>query len=150
MSVTDKDNGYRALAEQVFGIERPKISVGIHEAEAAHANGKVTVGDIATWNEFGTRTIPARSFIRAFVDEKQDEIRATAKGLLLQVVRGKLTKEQALDQLGLWLQGQIQRRMAEGIPPPNAEATIEKKGSSTPLIDTGALRSAVTFKVHEG
>ena len=37
------------------------------------------------------------------------------------------------------------------IPPPNAPATIARKGSSATLIDTGALRDSIDFQiVHKG
>jgi len=34
--------------------------------------------------------------------------------------------------------------------PPNAPATIERKGSDRPLIDTGELRKAITYVIEEG
>ncbi len=33
--------------------------------------------------------------------------------------------------------------------PPNAPATIERKGSENPLIDTGSMRKAITYVVRE-
>ena len=35
-----------------------------------------------------------------------------------------------------------------GIAPPLKPATIARKGSSTPLINTGQLRSAITWRVE--
>lgn len=34
--------------------------------------------------------------------------------------------------------------------PPNADSTVERKGSDRPLIDTGQLRRAITYVVKEG
>ena len=53
----------------------------------------------------------------------------------------------ALQRIGLWAQSEIQQRISDGIPPQNAPYTINKKGSSTPLVDTGQLRSSISFKV---
>lgn len=52
-----------------------------------------------------------------------------------------------LERVGLWAQGSIQQRISDGIPPPNAESTIRRKGSSTPLIDTGQLRTSIKYRV---
>ena len=66
------------------------------------------------------------------------------------VIAGKRTKDEVLELLGQQCVGQIQERISEGIDPPNAPSTIRQKGSSTPLIDTGALRSAVNYRVNPG
>ena len=40
---------------------------------------------------------------------------------------------------------------ATGIPPENAPSTIRRKrGSTTPLIDTGVLRSSVSYRAEGG
>lgn len=145
--VRDTDRGYRELVDRIFGLKKPKISVGILEGEGAQAHGDTTVADVATINEFGLG-VPERSFLRAWFDENEERAYEALRRLFVSVVEGKRTKEQALDVFGLWVQGQIQQRMADGISPPNAASTIAKKGSSTPLINVGQLRSSVTFKVE--
>jgi hypothetical protein len=107
-----------------------------------------TIIQVATFNEFGTDRIHERSFLRSFFDEHRDEIREKFTSLMKSVVRGKRTKEQILDLIGLWAVGQIQLRMAEGIAPDNAESTVARKGSSTPLIDSGLLRASISFVVE--
>jgi hypothetical protein len=128
------------------------ITVGVHsdDAEHTHAGGEgLTVGDIATFHEFGTQTVPQRSFIRAWFDEGQDEhqrvireeLDAAAKGVPLQT---------ALERIALRLEGSCKQRMAQGIPPPLSPVTVARKGSSTPLIDTGQLRGAIRARVSNG
>lgn len=122
----------------------------LEKIQASAANGPpLTVLEVAIMNEFGTDTIPERSFIRAWVDLEGDEARKWMRALIKQVIRGAITKEVALERFGQKVQGSIQARIADGIPPPNAPATVERKGSSTPLIDTGQLRSSITYKVDE-
>lgn len=147
--IKDTDKGYRELVERVYGMGAPKITVGVHASEAAEQEpGGTTIGDVATWNEFGTGDIPARSFIRAWFDQHEAEVRQWIKVQLLAVVKGQITKEQALQRVAERALGGIKQRMADGIDPPNAPSTIAKKGSSKPLIDTGRLRSAITVKVR--
>lgn len=57
------------------------------------------------------------------------------------------TAESALEKVGVAAVGKVQKYMTDLKNPPNAPSTIRKKGSSNPLIDSGALRSSVTYKV---
>jgi hypothetical protein len=41
----------------------------------------------------------------------------------------------------------VQMRISQGIPPALAQATVDRKKSSVPLVDTGQLRSAITWQV---
>lgn len=63
------------------------------------------------------------------------------------VIEKKYNLRVALDRFGLWAVGEIQQRIADGIPPPNAQSTVDRKGSSTPLIETGQLRASIKHKV---
>lgn len=145
-SIKDIDHGYKKRVKSIRKMGDPEVTVGIHEAEGGAQNGSATILDIAVWNEFGTSRIPPRSFIRAWFDENKSEVESMWKSAMRAVAKGKLSKQNALDQFGLYCVGQIQARMAAGVPPPNADSTVRRKGSSTPLIDTGQLRSSVTHR----
>ncbi len=151
VKVEDKDRGYNELVKKIEGMDRLAILVGVFEREGAqpHGDDAFTVLDVAAVHEFGTDTVPQRSFIRAWFDENIEKAREALRRLMVQALQGKLTPEQCIERFGLWVQGEIQKRMAQGIPPPLAESTIEQKGSSVPLIDTGQMRSSVTFKVEK-
>lgn len=146
--VRDADNGYQEVVGQVSRMKpNPRVDIGIFASDATAGGGSASVLDTAIWNEFGTATIPARSFLRAWFDENQGQCRETLKALFGQVIRGKLTQDKAVKQFALWAVGQIQARIATGISPGNAASTIRKKGSSTPLINNGILRSHVTYAI---
>jgi hypothetical protein len=53
----------------------------------------------------------------------------------------------ALDRLGAKVAALLQNRISAGIDPPNSAATIARKGSSKPLVDTGQLKAAITWRV---
>lgn len=55
--------------------------------------------------------------------------------------------DMTLNKIGVVAVGFVQKYMTELRTPPNAASTIKKKGSSNPLIDSGALRQSVTYKV---
>jgi hypothetical protein len=156
----DVDRGYGALVQRVFGMaaKRARVDVGILDGDRPHSGGggedsvdhAVSILQVAIWNEFGTATIPERSFIRAWFDENEGKLRQELAVLMRSVLEGKRTREQILELVGQRAVAQIQARIAAGIAPENAPSTVEKKGSSTPLINTGALRSAVSYRVEHG
>lgn len=145
--VKDTDKGYRKLVETVFKMGAPSVSVGIFDT-ATGDNGESIV-DIASWQEFGTVDIPERSFLRAWFDANEQLARDRLANLLGKVLEGKLTKQQALQLFGLWVQGEIQKMISNGIEPALDPETVKRKGSSVPLINTGQLRTSITFKVEK-
>lgn len=145
MTVRVHDRGARRLVSTVRTLraDKPGVEVGVLGAEAYE--GGITVAQVAEWAEFGLGQ-PQRSWLRAWVDNNRSELDRVVAAETRAIVEGRRTQAQALDRLGLWIQGQIQQRIANGIAPPNAESTIDHKGSSTPLIDTGQLRSSITYR----
>lgn len=148
MAVTVRDNGAARLIRTV-GSGPGSVDVGSigPRAAAEHGDDGVSVAQILEWAEFGIGQ-PMRSWLRAWIDENQEGIRAVQRTEYAKVLRGAQTKDQALARIGLWIVGQIQARIAAGIAPANAESTIRQKGSSTPLIDTGQARSSITSRVN--
>lgn len=140
----------RETVKRVAELEGPtKVEVGF---PSGSIGGKrpvdAAVIAVAMFNEFGTRTIPERPFIRNTIRSHRDEyIEAMAEGAAA-VVRGESDIEDALSKLGLKAAGDIQRAMP-GTPPPNKPSTVAKKGSSKTLIDTGRLRQSITWKVED-
>jgi len=143
--IRDTDHGAKALLKKVR--RAGSVKVGVMGSEAGEKHGDLTVADIATFHEFGLGN-PKRSFIADYVDEGVSDIEAKIRSAAERVIRGS-TIERELSILGLYIQGEIQKRMSAGIPPPLKPATIARKGSSTPLIDTGQLRSSITYEVEK-
>ena len=152
----DVDKGWGRVMEQVKKSARsPHVAVGIMGAKATEArtddvatDGEpLTNAGLGFTHEFGLG-VPERSFVRETVDVKLKEITKTAAGLQRAVLRGALDTKGALEFLGLFVKGEIQKRIADGIPPANTEETIRRKGSSTPLEDTGQLRGSIDHEVR--
>ena len=130
-------------AKAVRSIKR--VEVGFF-ATSRYPDG-TPVTNVAAWNEFGTRRIPERPFMR----------RASVKAEkpLVEVARRVIDPEKmVVDRkvggiLGEVLKGEIQRSITQLRRPPLAVSTVAMKGSSNPLIDTGVMRAAVTYRVEE-
>lgn len=158
MSVTVRDNGASKMLAELRALGQKTVRVGILDEAPkragsgegkAKSSGRATLLGVAAVHEFGAPAagIPSRSFIRATVDVKRAEIEKVQADLAAQVAAGKIDGRTALARLGAFVQGLVQARIAEGIGPALKPATIRRKKSSKPLIDTGQLRSSVTYKV---
>ena len=97
-----------------------------------------------------TITIPARSYIRSTMDEKEGVYHSSARKLLNQIIDGGMTKYDALDLMGQKIEGDIKRKTITLRSPPNAPSTIRKKGSENPLVNQGFLGGSVRFVVKSG
>jgi hypothetical protein len=145
--IVDRDRGYRALLKRLRRArKRRAITVGVHSDTGGH--GALSVVDIASIHEFGLGTVPERSFLRAWFDRERIENERIMVRLAESVIAGKNTVDVALEKMGLVFVGGLQKFVRAGIPPALAPATVARKGSSTPLIDTGQLVSSMLHKVE--
>jgi phage gpG-like protein len=94
-----------------------------------------------------TITIPARSFLRGAVDENVDQLSTLIAKQIDQIADGKQTGRGAAEIIGIYMQGLVQKRISDGIAPANKAATIKRKGSSKPLVDTGELKASIVWKI---
>ena len=92
--------------------------------------------------------IPERSFLRAGHDAYIDEVMDKASKLVGQVIDGKMSEEQLLDFVGLTLSTKIKTYARDLSSPPNSSFTIDQKGSSNPLVDTGNMIGGIYFEVE--
>ncbi len=150
-----KDRGLDALTRKLAKIGKGySLTVGVHAAEggaphAAPEGGKaapMTLIDVATANEYGIN-VPERSFIRDWADQHEARNRDSLRKVGITILRGTYDVETGFSRLGIVFQGEIQARIVAGIAPENAESTIKKKGSSTPLVNTGQLKASILWKV---
>ncbi len=144
MPVTDRDNGYSKTLASLDETGKIAITVGIHTEEAEGDHDGMSIGDIAEANEFGIG-VPARPFVSGWADEARDAV-TRMRDESAAALAAKSSPAQRLDGLAQVFAGEMQARISAGIDPPNAPATIAKKGSSTPLVDTGILRSSIRGK----
>lgn len=115
--------------------------------------GKVgsDIVDRAVYNQFGTsRGIPARPFLSNAMRKNKDKYGRFIKDRAKRILSGEISPDQALMQLGVMAESDVKTEITELKTPPNAPSTIRQKGSSNPLIDTGAMRASVTYVVEKG
>jgi hypothetical protein len=149
VTVRVRDNGYAKVVANVASLRAPVgVKVGVLD-DKPHGDG-ATVADIALVHEFGLGDVPERSFLRAWVDENKAEIQQRLKAATESVVFGQQTADVAMNRFGLWAVGEVKKRIIAGISPPLDPKTIARKGSATPLVDTGQLLSSITHAIVRG
>jgi len=128
----------------------PHVAVGILQDEVHDEHFSMV--DLAMVHEYGSRDghIPQRSFIRSSCDtKKKDHIKLIGK-LQSELLAGHMSTKQALTIMGEVVAKDMAQIINHGIEPGLAAATIKRKGSSKPLIDTGRLKGSITHEVRGG
>lgn len=93
--------------------------------------------------------IPERSFIRRTAAEKKNKIDEFIKQQMTELLTFQISVETFFDRVGTYLVGLTQETLTEINTPPNHPFTLErKKPKSKPLINTGRLRGAITYKIE--
>ncbi len=145
-TVRDQDYGFRKLVSTRFDTKGRGVTVGIHD-DAGETEGGIKIAEVAAIHEFGLAGTE-RSFLRAYVDEAESEINDLLRQAGNAVVKG-MDPEQALEIAGAKIAAGVRGYIQDGkVTPPSSDETNAKKGSSTTLIDTGALVGSITHKVE--
>lgn len=152
LKIQRKTPGLLRKLIDAFKKSSPEVQVGFPAGVAKQANIEKAI-----WNEFGTRggasgggwggPIPERPFMRNAMKNNENKYRAAMKGQAPKILNGKVKPTMVLEKLGIMAQSDIQQEITTLVSPPNSPVTIARKGSSNPLIDTGEMRQAVTYRV---
>lgn len=131
---------WSAMYDLVIKAGGARVQVGVFDGEIAK---------VATIHEYGAprANIPERSYIRSTVRERRGELQALMARLVRLMIAGKIDERRALELVGAWLVNAIKGRIVSGPFAPLKPATIARKGSDKPLIDTGQLKNSVTFVI---
>lgn len=125
------------------------VKVGVLRGTGVHPNSDtgMSIAQVLAINEFGTDTIPERSVIRFTLRNNRKRYRSALNKLFKRVLDGKITDRTAIAAFGELVQTDVQKRITNIRMPANAPSTIARKGSSNPLIDTGATRQSIRWGI---
>jgi len=139
------ENVTRVLERIADRVTRPAtLRVGFLEG-ATYPDGK-PVAMIAAIQEFGAprANIPPRPFFRNMIAKKSKEWPRAVADLLVQ---NDYDVARTLDQAGFAIEGQLRQSIQQTNAPPLAQSTIDRKGHSKPLVDTGHMLNSVDHEV---
>ena len=142
------EEALKALAKKLEGATR--VLVGVPEGAGAYEDG-LTIATIAAVNNFGSADgkIPPRPFLQPAINKGAPEYQRLAEVMIPKVLSGEMTMKVLLEQMGNLAEGHVKQEITDLDTPPNAQSTIDKKGSDSPLIDTGALRQSIRYVVDD-
>lgn len=144
--VKQVDMGLAKRLAQLAALSSMSCEIGIPESSNESAGEGFTLADIGAVHELGSSTVPARPWLAYGVQAaRPDQLMRAA---FEQVAEGKREAMQAMERAGLAAVASVQDTMGEQ-GPPLAQSTIDAKGSSAKLIDTGRLRASVSSIVIE-
>jgi len=139
----DKDKGMQRVIDEI-NTQGGFVDTGVQPDEGEE------LLIIAAANEFGTKNIPARPYIRGAIDSNEAEIQELAIRYSGEILDGKTSRYEALTFMGQFIEGLVKRYMVNLREPPNAPSTIKKKKSDNPLIDKSNLIGSIRYVVKEG
>ncbi len=125
------------------------VNVGVPEGKREEDGTPVAM--IAAVHEFGSPSqgIPERPFLRVAVQRNRQKYVRLNRINLVKMLRGQATVDQALGQLGEMAKGDVQTEIRSGDFAPLKPATIKRKGSSRPLIDTGQMVQSIAWELGD-
>jgi phage gpG-like protein len=159
------DRGWNQIKREVVDLDNSYVKVGVLSSAGTTRSpatitrarpsktGKgakaIAMAHLAAIHEHGAprSNIPSRPFMKQAYDQNRQKLDSAKKRLLSAIYSLSMTAEQGLSKLGLLHVAQIQRQFVKGSFTPLKPATVKRKGSSKPLIDTGALRRSVDHEV---
>lgn len=155
MKVTRKKNAQVvASLETLADFGNTSIEVGWIQAGQRHEDTKLTVPQLAAVQEYGAvagngAVIPPRPMLRTAVRKRGKQWIKQAEELSKAVMAGKVKGAEEI--FGALVADDVKAMINDSSNwTPNAPATVRRKGKNTPLIDTGAMRDAVDYRVHKG
>lgn len=120
------------------------VKVGLPKGSNDYPDGTslIMVGSV---HEFGSplRGVPQRSYLRSTISEGKKKYRGVFKKLAEKITRGQMSKEQALETLGLLVTTDVKDKITDIKAPP----LTSRDGN--PLVDTGHLRQSITYEVDK-
>lgn len=158
--VTVKKNLWPVIQANLRLARKSYAAVGFPgdapKSNSAHGDSGMTNLQVAVANEFGSApgvrpAVPARPFVGETVKRAaKGKVKDLGNDLLRMVAKGQMSTKIALDRWGKAGADEMQATIAgsKSWAVPNAAYTVAKKRSATPLIDTGAMRQAVTHKTR--
>ena len=135
---------------QQFKDSVVKAGILAKDGSENHSEG-ITVFQIGMIHEFGVpeKNIPRRSFIRVPIENNIKEITKLIENNHKLVSENAMSAKVALDRIGIKAQNTIKESFRNNDWKANSRATIKRKGSSRPLIDTGQLIGSISYIVEK-
>ena len=146
----DIDKGFKNFAKLLDNLAKVKIEAGVFSDVGTNPKSGESIAEYAFYNEYGTEHIPARPFMSLTADSRGEhwtKLMTDCFDKALETEGNNIDYD--LGRIGERITGDIRETISSNISPANAESTVKRKKSSRTLIDTGALRAAISSKISK-
>lgn len=140
------DNGLLDRIKRVARDYTTKVEVG-YFGNQKHGKSPITVRQIATYHEFGTKRMPKRAFVAPALQKNRMSYLKLAGKQITRVIRGRQTTTNVWNMLGDKAVKDVQDYIATGRFAPLSPITAKRKGHSVPLLDTHQMYDNVTYRI---
>lgn len=145
-------DAYKALQKRLEQISRKRVVAGFPKGKLNNPHYEPeddkpgpSIIDVAIWNNFGIK-VPRRDFMTPASNEWKKYFEQMVEMNKEDIINGNIEIDNFLNLMGQAGAEFISEAIVKLRRPPNAPATIERKKSSNPLVDSGDLSKA---PVHE-
>lgn len=157
MAVRDTDKGWQRIKEDMRMLKGSYTKVGLPQDgrvgnPTSKGSGTPPVNDmselviIGAVHEYGSQRVPMRSFLRSTTDENRGQISQLKEKLITKIYAGAIKSREALSITGEFLTTKVKQKIVAIKIPPLSLATVKRKGSTNPLVDTGQLVQSIQHK----
>jgi len=153
--VEERDLGWNRIRRELAELAKNPlvVDVGILGQEATESHGDDGLNNVklGTFHEFGgsNNRPPERSFLRSTMENKAQGYMNLLQKKAKRFYESGMSVKDFLGLVGQRVSADVKITIKKKIPPPLTDATIERKGSSVPLVDTGQLINSITYVVRK-
>jgi hypothetical protein len=165
ISFKENKDLYLKIEKEIKKLDKSFVKIGVNEARGQKQhpgntkrnknapNDPPTVVQVAFWNEFGTKNIPQRPFLKTSFDQNRSFLNSEIDKELEAILMGKTTVKKALPSLGFKAKTKVIETIDKALTwaAKLAPSTVKAKskgalrGPNQPLIDSGRLRSSIDY-----
>lgn len=127
------------------------LAVGLPSNALPYPDG-TSVVMVGFWNEFGTKYVPERSFLRNALRDNRAKWMKLAREVYTAAVKRGTDPRKAIQVVGEAMQLDVQVSIDSGAWEPNTGAYAEWKaarGKNKPLINTGHMRGSIRYVIED-
>lgn len=150
MIIRQHNGGIAGLIERMRQIGKMQVLIGVPASEAPR-EGVTNNATIAAVHELGapTRGIPARPFlIPTIQNNSQKYVELMAQGFRNAMADGT-DPDVVYEKIGLQASSDVKDYIVSGSFAPLKQKTIDRKGSSKPLMDTAEMMNSIGCEVRK-
>ena len=152
VSIKVRKDIYKQVKKTLLDFSKLDLLVGVPQEKTEREGNSepITNAELMFIHTNGSpiKNIPKRPTIEPTIEENKERISEMFNKTVNKILNKKGDGRADLEKIGIWTVNKIKAKFGSDDLIPNAPATIAKKGSDRPLIDTGQLRNSITYVIR--